>query len=209
PEALADYSTKADWPDDWAAREALPDRANFGLLLRWKAALFELEQFLAIAPEKVAAIMSAFASAVTARIANDDAFELLDVRPVDRRCLSAEPAELRWDEIPSVFSFELWHADGNNVLTTTEATAVYKAVAVEQDGSPAIRLGQPVSTGEQHGQPTSALRICLSAPLIVQASRSPQALEDIIAQAITALDRTAAEARRLFAPMTLREVRYK
>ena len=40
--ALAHTSTRADWPRQWAARSALKPVANYGLLLRWQAALTEL-----------------------------------------------------------------------------------------------------------------------------------------------------------------------
>ncbi len=62
--AFADYCAKADWPEGWAARDVLPHRANFGLLLRWKAALFELERFVGVPEKKVIAVLSAFAEAV-------------------------------------------------------------------------------------------------------------------------------------------------
>jgi hypothetical protein len=36
PHALRSYSTRADWPRDWAARTSLRNVENYGLLLRWR-----------------------------------------------------------------------------------------------------------------------------------------------------------------------------
>ncbi|MBM7047441.1 hypothetical protein [Rhizobium lusitanum] len=196
PAALADYCGKAEWPEGWAAREALPDRANFGLLLRWKAALFELERFVGIPEEKVIAVLSAFAGAVTIRLRSDAAFELLDSRPLDRSDLWGETSVLRWDEIPSIFSFYLCNPQHNGLLTATETADVYKGLAVEEGELAAVRLGQPVRCADFGDMPASALRICLSAPLIVAACESTEALAGLIAEAMTVLDRTADMAAR-------------
>ncbi len=196
PAALADYCGKAEWPEGWAARDILPDRANLGLLLRWKAALFELGRFLDIPEDRVVAVFSAFADAVSDRLANDPAFEPLQSRPLDRRELWGTSSVLRWDEIPSVFSFYLRNCTDGAMLTATEMAAVYKDLAVEGDGVASVRLGQPVRCADFGDVPASALRICLSAPLVVAASKSDEALAAMIAQAMLVLDRTAEIAAR-------------
>ncbi|NTF45614.1 hypothetical protein [Rhizobium rhizogenes] len=199
PAALADYSGKAEWPEGWAAREALTHRANFGLLLRWKAALFELERFSAIPEEKVIAVLTAFAEAVTARLESDAAFDLLDTRPLDRSDLWGASSIHRWDEIPSIISFYLRNSHGAGVLTVTETASVYKQLAIEEGELAAVRIGQPVRCADFGDVPASALRICLSAPLIVAACGGATALSDLIAQAMTVLDRTADMAARVSA----------
>ncbi len=196
PAALSDYCGKAEWPQGWAARDTLPERANFGLLLRWKAALLELESFAAIPQEQVIAVLSAFAEAVVARLAGDPAFALLDSRPLDRHCLWGTPAIRHWDEIPSIFSFYLRNANNASVLNAVETAAVYKELAVEEDGFAAVRLGQPVRCADFGDVPASALRICLSAPLVVHACESAEALACLIEQAMIVLDRTAEIAAR-------------
>ena len=196
PAALADYCGRAEWPQGWAAREILPERANFGLLLRWKAALFELQSFIVLPEEQLTVVLSAFAEAVTARLANDPAFALLDSRAIDRRCLWSVPSVRRWDEIPSIFSFYLRDAGNAGVLNAVETAAVYKELVIEEDGFAAVRIGQPVGCAVFGEMPASALRICLSAPLVVQAAKSADALADVIDQAMLALDRTAQIAAR-------------
>ncbi|TWB57475.1 hypothetical protein FBZ98_10298 [Rhizobium sp. ERR 922] len=207
PAALADYCGKAEWPEGWAARDILPDRANFGLLLRWKAALFELGRFLDIPEDRVVAVLSAFADAVSDRLANDPAFEPLQSRPLDRRELWGASSALRWDEIPSIFSFYLRNCTDGAMLTAMEMAAVYKELASDGDGVASVRLGQPVRCADFGDVPASALRICLSAPLVVAASKSDEALATVIAQAMLVLDRTAEVAARLSAGSNIKEMR--
>lgn len=201
PAALADYCARADWPEDWAAADGLPHSANFGLLLRWKAALFELERFLKLPEEKVTAVLSAFAGAVQHRLERDNAFEPLDTRAIDRKRLGDRPRGSRWDEIPSIFSFYLRNPYHGGLLPAAETAAVYKELAIEKGGLAPVRLGQPVRCADFGDMPASALRICLSAPLIVQACESAQALEGLVEQAMAVLDRTAFVAAQL-APQT-------
>ncbi|MEF0941499.1 hypothetical protein [Rhizobium sp. BR 362] len=197
PSALADYCAKADWPEGWIARDVLPDQANFGLLLRWKAALFELERFVGVLEEKVIAVLSAFAKAVGERLQQDSAFELLDSRAIDRKRLWNGSDAAGWDEIPSIFAFYLRNPHQGRVLTATETAAVYKNLAVEQSGLVPVRLGQPVRCADFGDLPASALRICLSAPLIVEACESADGLDRLISRAMTVLDRTADLAAQL------------
>jgi hypothetical protein len=175
----------------------LPHRANFGLLLRWKAALFELERFVKTPDEKVTAVLSAFADAVQARLERDGAFEQLDTRAIDRNRLEDRPRGSRWDDIPSIFSFYLRTPYRGGILAAAETAAVYKDLAVEESGLTPVRLGQPVRCADFGDMPASALRICLSAPLIVRACESAQALESLIDRAMAVLDRTAFVAAQL------------
>ncbi|MDL2401953.1 hypothetical protein [Rhizobium mayense] len=197
PAALADYCAQADWPEGWIARDVLPHRANFGLLLRWKAALFELERFVRAPEEKVIAVLSAFARAVGERLEQGSAFRLLDGRPIDRKPLWDGSDAVCWDEIPSIFSFYLRNPHQGGMLTATETAAVYRNLAVEHGDLVPVRLGQPVRCADFGDMPASALRICLSAPLIVQACESADALDELISQAMTVLDRTADAAAQL------------
>ncbi|MFK0164184.1 hypothetical protein [Rhizobium sp. NPDC090279] len=207
PAALADYCGKAEWPEGWAARDILSERANLGLLLRWKAALFELERFVGIPEDRVIAVLSAFAEAVSHRFASDPVFEPLQSRPLDRRELSGASSVSRWDEIPSIFSFYLRNLGDGAMLTATEMAAAYKDLAVEGAEAASVRLGQPVRCADFGDVPASALRICLSAPLVVRACKSEEALAVLIAQAMTVLDRTAEAAGRQRGASNAEEIR--
>ena len=179
---LAAYSAAAEWPADWSAGVELPETANYGLLLRWEAALAELRAFRALDPSAVDAFAARFAEAVDGALAADPAFEPLSVRALDRAAIAAAPG---WDARQTIFPF-LLRRDGR-YLARPETEAIYRQLAVSDAG---VRLGQPVACGERDGEPVSALRLCNSAPLIVEALSSGQT-DAVIARARQALVQVA------------------
>ncbi len=205
--ALRPYSARADWPRDWSAAESLGDRVNYGLLLRWEAALAELRHFRAVPEADIAAILAAFARAVEARLRADPAFEPLEVPALAGRRLPAAPS---WDHIKTIFPFLLRraHPDGGAALLSPAETervhrllgvdacdAIGLAVADPDRAGAALRcqLGQPVACGSRDGQPVSALRLCASARLVVEAAA--HGVDGVIRRASAALDKAALLAR--------------
>ncbi len=184
------YSARAEWPAGWVARAALPEAANFGLLLRWRAALVELEAFRALAETKVAAFLSAFADAIEARLAVDPMLDPIATRALDRRAIAAPES---WDSTPTIFGFRLraGSARGAGVISAPQTQAVYQSLR-----RAGVRLGQPVACGVLADVPVSALRLCVSARLVAEAlsdgARGPEA---VIGQAMAALDAVADAAR--------------
>jgi hypothetical protein len=186
---LAHYSARADWPESWATREGLSDVANLGLLLRWRAALTELRAFRDLPEAAIANFLQAFADAVQARLTVDPRFELLPTRTLDRRAIGAPET---WDAIPTIFPFRL--RDQSGQLLSVAATAEL----YEQLRRRGFRLGQPVAAGAVDGAPTSALRLCASARLCVEAIGPDGAgPEAIIARALALVDAAAGAAGRL------------
>jgi hypothetical protein len=184
------YSARAEWPAGWVAGVGLPEAANFGLLLRWRAALAELEAFRALSETKIAAFLSAFADAVEARLAVDPMLEPIAARPLDRRAIGAGGG---WDTTPTIFGFRPRGgprpADGD--LSTPQTQAVYHSL--RRGG---VRLGQPVACGARGGVPVSALRLCASARLVVEAlGERGCGPEAVIGRAMAALDAVGAAAR--------------
>jgi len=195
PTALGAYSARGDWPRGWTAARLLPDAANCGLLLRWEAALDELRAFRSIPDHEIAAFLSDFARAVETRLATDPAFEALPVPALDRRPLVDAGS---WDEIPTIFPF-LIRGAGQRLLGREETAHVYSALAQDKSdlgGSPSIaalrcRVGQPVPCGHRGGVPVSALRLCASARLVVEAASARSGAAIVIARAMAALDKAA------------------
>jgi hypothetical protein len=180
------YSARAEWPADWVAGAALPQAANFGLLLRWRAAMVELAAFRALPEAAVAGFFGAFADAVEARLAVDPMFQPLATRPLDRRAIGAGQG---WDAIPTIFAFRLRAGPSCDAgfLTPPRVQAVYQTLRRAD-----VRLGQPVSCGS----PAAALRICASARLALDAlSQDGVGAEAVIGQAMAALDAVADAAR--------------
>jgi hypothetical protein len=194
PPGLRAYSARADWPADWVAGAAMTDAANFGLLLRWEAALAELSAFRALPQAEVEAFVRSFARVVRQRIANDPVLEALPTRRLDRGAIGAFTG---WDRTASVFPFLLRHtgAGRSGYLSLAETEAVYRSLA----GAGRARLGQPVLCGTRDGAPISALRLCNSARLITEALSPGGDAAAVIARAIGVLDRAANAARAVSA----------
>jgi hypothetical protein len=202
PNALRSYSARGDWPSSWVTAEALNNVANFGLLLRWEAALQELRAFRAVPETEVAGFLQDFARVIQARLSDDPVFAPLAVPRLDRSALSANTG---WDQMPTIFPFVLYHhsSDGKQVLTREETTQVYRLLQMDLTTLPdcdgidlnggiasfRCHLGQPVACGKRDGIAVSALRLCVSARMIVEATSGNSAA--VMARSLTALDKVA------------------
>ncbi|MBF0498578.1 MAG: hypothetical protein HQM09_00460 [Candidatus Riflebacteria bacterium] len=204
--ALNLYSARADWPDNWAVAENLANIANFGLLLRWEAALEELRMFRSVPDAQVKSFLKAFADAVQNRLMSDPAFDPLPVSPIVRTPLIDASG---WDHIPTIFSFLLYRPgpDHRKVhLSRDQTLQIYQSMQANLangnglplpglNGKPArlrCQLGQPAACGNRNGIPVSALRLCASARLIVEAtSQNGAKASAVIHRALATLDTTA------------------
>lgn len=193
PAALADASNRSEWPSDWNAT-LLPDAANFGLLLRWEAALAGLRRFHALPGDAVTGFLQSFAQAITARLADDPSFAMLPVHPLDRRPLTGNES---WDNVQTIYSFVLQRpakqGQEQQPCSAAETERIYRQLMA---GTPEIdghrcQLGQPVTCGELNGAPVTALRLCTSAHLTIEALERPDGAARIIDRALQALDRVA------------------
>ena len=204
PPALKDYSARADWPIGWTARHALADVANFGLLLRWEAALVELRRFKSLPETPIGVFLETFASSIRRRLSADATFQLLPTPEIDRRPLVNQGS---WDHTPTIFPFILRRPDSGMPLTREETARVYRLLRNGEVEHPGLRrtaalraislrhckLGQPVQCGEAQGVPVSALRLCVSMTLVVDAlSETGRGAEAVIRDALLVLDKTAA-----------------
>lgn len=164
--------------------------ANFGLLLRWEAALVELNRFRAVPESFVIRFMRTFEQAVQQRLIDDPHFEPLEVALLERQPFTAQRS---WDHIQSIFPFMLYRpeaAGGRSTLNREETLEIYRQLPVAGASGLRCQLGQPVACGTREGIPVSALRLCISARLIADAC-GPEGMDEIIAGASAALDKTA------------------
>ena len=199
---LRAYSARGEWPQGWVGGAAMSDSVNFGLLLRWEAAVSELAAFRALPVAKVDAFTRRFAGAASAWIAQHPLFEALEVRALDRSAVGGRSSG--WDLTPTIFPFLLRHPEGGRggYLSLAATQDVYRGLCAEpfppKPGAVRARLGQPVKCGVRDERPISALRLCNSARLIVEAVNGGEAGEQaVIDRAIAALERTADGARRI------------
>ncbi|HUW50189.1 MAG TPA: hypothetical protein VMV75_04160 [Sulfuricella sp.] len=205
PHALSAYSARADWPQGWDTDDALDDVANFGLLLRWEAALADLRAFRSLPEAAVMNFVQTFAQAVQNRLMSDPVFEPLPVPRLDRIPLIEATG---WDHIQTIFPFLLHHSEDEDktLLSREETEQVYRLLQADltdsygldcqasSNNAAALRcqLGQPISCGSRDGLPVSALRLCVSARLVVEAtSGDGRHASDVIERALAALDKTA------------------
>lgn len=198
PEGLSAYSTRAEWPGHWRARDSLDAVANFGLLLRWEAAIQELRAFSTLSTDEIAPLLQRFADAILPTLRENTAFEYLAAPALDRRPLAALES---WDCLPTLFSFRLYRqrSGERRPLSFEETRQIYVQLAQPQPlpSAPAsayrrIHLGQPVKCGSVNGMPLGALRLCLSSRLIVAAAKNGEAgLQALIDDALAALEKVA------------------
>ncbi len=183
------YSNAADWPSGWLASQSLLAATNFGLLLRWEAALTELRSFFAIPDQNIRPFLRRFGQAVQERLARSPCFEALPVAPLNRHALGIGEC---WDTEQTIFPFLLYQPAGlagRRPLSREQTDRLYRQLRNPAAGSAVRRfqLGQPVPCGTRGGIPVSALRLCVSAPMIASACRGAGAAS-ACADALAALD---------------------
>jgi hypothetical protein len=202
PAALKSYSARADWPRNWAARDSLRHVPNDGLLLRWEAALTEMRAFRQLCDSAITNFLESFAKAITGRLERDPLFEGLPTPALDRGPIASAKS---WDRLPTIFSFLLRRPASSGKpawLNQSETKKVHELLRENLCGKPgytrnpllALRcqLGQPVECGTRDGIPVSALRLCLSSRLIVDAILpTGRGREAVLSEALTALDKTS------------------
>ena len=224
PPALQPYSCRADWPQDWAAAGALAHVANFGLLLRWEAALEELRAFRAVSETAIVQFLEEFSAAFTDYLERHPELQSVPVPRLDRQALNVE---VSWDQQKTIFPFLLCasttpdHDDHPTLLSREQTMQVYRLLLPDLSGRSDLgfgdapvgefpegfsnefskelssvvalrcQLGQPVLCGQRAGLPVSALRLCASARLIVEATANQgQQASQVIANALAVLDKT-------------------
>lgn len=197
---LRAYSARGEWPQGWVAAKAMSETVNVGLMLRWEAAVSELVAFRALPTPAVDAFAQRFAGAVQAWISANAQFEALEARGLDRAAIGGRAQG--WDVTPTIFPFLLKHTDGRGYLSLAATQDVYRGLCAEpfppRAGQSRARLGQPVKCGARDDRPISALRLCNSARLMVEAVTGGEAgAQAVIDRAVAVLERTAEGAKRL------------
>ena len=231
PIGLRDYSLKADWPAasvtpdaaHWSATTSLCEGVNWGMLLRWEAALAELRTFRAIPTLQVHDFLQRFAIEVQNALHACPAIEMMDHFPLKRRVFNAMKTRTRsdsnpdsktdWDSIPTIFPFLLYHCDTvpssengtrGRPLSRAQTQELYVRLQSSEPSIPIhpascpdpsaptqpIQLGQPVYCGSMQGVPVSALRLCASSRLVLEAcSEGETSIRRVLARIHTTVHR--------------------
>ena len=161
---LRDWFAKAEQPPAWvAARDSLPHAHNVGLMLRWEAALAEIEGYHATLPRHRAGVYHTFAGSVHEVFGPSQVIELDVPRPPVHELASALGA------FPSVFSFRVRGPDGcldADALRELHALLDTDLSAEHPELSGVFHLGQPVPLGPPGESREAVLRVALGARLV-------------------------------------------
>jgi hypothetical protein len=170
PPGLADYSSRPEWPKQTSGAAALPALANYGLLLRWQAALAEWAALDDIPPHHQYDILTRFSARIRQGIAANPDLALLDVAPPPR-------PDAAWDSVQTILGFVIRPADP---LSPEDARRVYhwlnadlrpglpSHLTAEQERLACLRchIGQPVPLPGPAGRQIGVLRISAGARLV-------------------------------------------
>lgn len=193
PAGLAAYGCRTDWPEWMEAASHLPGGVNLGMVLRWQAALAEMQAFAAVPAAQLRSRLSFFLTEVRDSISISSDLVLIEVPAADRTLLPAvdesDPGlqpEQSWDQLQTILSFLVLEphqgSEGGMPLTMQRARLLYRWLnadvlhvlpgAISGEDRQLARLlchiGQPapVLHPALAGQPAGALRISAGARLL-------------------------------------------
>jgi hypothetical protein len=165
---LEAYCTRNDWPQRWPTlRAQFTSRPNFGLWLRWEAALEEMRAYYAIPDEFRRTTLATLGEGIAGLIAASPSLRLLPQQQ--------DAADPRIDDdelsLPTIFAFTL--EQSGRAVSLDCCRAIHCALAGEIRNSlttdePEIAaqsylIGQPVGWHLADGSSVAALRICIGA----------------------------------------------
>lgn len=171
-EGLRDWFSKADLPEPWTrARESLRQPINPGLLLRWEAALHEIERYHALRPRDRAGAYHTFSGAVYEVFGPSRIIDIDVPRPPMHQLVTALGA------YPTVFGFRV---NGERGPLGTEALRELHRLLdtdlADQGLPPGVwHLGQPVPLGPPGDDRVALLRVALGARLVAEHAETPDA----------------------------------
>lgn len=155
------------------------ESVNWGLLLRMEVALTEYRAFHVLTDTQISAVMRDFSIEVQNYLTASPYFEPLSVPALNRSDLIKTSS---WDSLPTIFPFVLYR--DNKPLSRSQTVACYQDLPLQH---PRCQIGQPVACGQQNDVEISALRLCLSSRLIVEAARSELHRQTCIQNALRVL----------------------
>jgi hypothetical protein len=174
PAGLEAYFGRDEFPKNCPAADALPPAGNYGLALRWHAAMAEMRALFAVPPGRRAEILSGFGAVVAAEIAANPLLALLPAPAIDRRAGAED-----WELCRSIYTFSLRLPDAVRCLSPEEARAVYVWLNADLSGAlpdldaedrrlaaSICHIGQPVKLPRPDGNCIGVLRVSAGARLI-------------------------------------------
>jgi hypothetical protein len=165
---LEEYCTRSDWPKRWPTlRAQFSSRPNFGLWLRWEAALEEMRAYYAIPDEFRRTALATLGEGIARLVAASPSLQLLPQQhdPIDP---GIDNDELL---LPTIFAFTL--EQHGRAVSLDRCRAIHRALAGHIRGSlttdqpeaaaQSYLVGQPVGWHLADGSSIAALRLCIGA----------------------------------------------
>ncbi len=177
PNTIARLSNGAEWPNTWPGREQLGLNTNFGLLLRWHAALDELELLLNFSDTQISGFIQRFQHTLIETVSQYPALEWVTTPEPNRQALTTFK---HWDSLATIWTLRLPRYNEAQVL------AFYQTLQQRH-----YQLGQPVVIGTQDSTRVTGLRLSLSARLIVEALADSE--QTVMAKAVKTLTKLAGD----------------
>jgi len=182
PCGMRAYATRAELPATWGDfGRNLSGRQNLGLLLRWQAALWEINAFYSVSEQERLRTIEVFGTQIIRMIDANPDLKLVMAPPHER---GYGQSERTWDQLPTIFTFLVYRADPESgqrrPLSYDEARYAYYCVnadiarflpacASDRDHELAAKrchIGQPVRIHRDNGVWVGALRIAAGARLV-------------------------------------------
>jgi len=194
PSGLDAYLSAFDVPRSWLRwRASLSSTTNLGLLLRWRAALAEMQAFHALGREVQCERLGELSRRVHSELRGRRCLEIVSAPVADRDGVGQS-----WDSCQTIWTFVLkrgYPRQGERgVLNYDEAWQVYvwlnrdvsamlpsQATAAERNvGAIRCHVGQPVRVRWHDGEVAGALRIALGVRSMGSSAHDRQAVLDKI-----------------------------
>ncbi|EDZ67336.1 hypothetical protein NOC27_663 [Nitrosococcus oceani AFC27] len=185
PQGLSGYVSRWEVPEEWRWSQQvlhLGTSPNYGLLLRWQAALWEMEAFFAADSRRRHSIFHDFAEMLHTRM--DGCSYIEPLPPSVYRRVNGEESN-SWDSVPTIFTFLIRRASA--LLTYEEAVMAYhwlnadlspwlpagSSEAEQRLAAKCCHIGQPVRIRCEKGIWLGALRIAPGSRLVSRVCFDP------------------------------------
>jgi len=158
-----------------------------GLLIRWQIALTTWQSFLALDAEQARCWLEQCEYAIEQRLASDNIFSRLPSQNIRQNINT-----IGWDKATTIFPFMISQpCSGSSPVYADFATTLAIYQKLQRSGKPRIQLGRPIHAGQHaNGTTIGALRLCISAPMIIDTLQQ-QKQHESIDQIMSALDHIA------------------
>ena len=189
PRGLADYTSRSDFPRRWRGlTHGIPLGASVGSLLRWRAALWQMEAFYAVPAERQFTAVRHFVEGLERAVARSEWVEMVEAPALTRL---PEGGEQAWDSTQTIFSLLVKRAGAPAgappYLTLDEAKQLYHWLNMDISAllpggiddndrhvaASCCHVGQPVVIFSDHGQQYAAIRIAFGARLVSRVEMDP------------------------------------